>query len=206
MAVYGSYNRDRWYVDNVFSYAWINTDTKRSIDVDTIHRTASAEYGGRRFALYTETGLRGVPINGWIFEPVGTLQYTSLRQDDFVETGAGGLGLIGDVISTESLRSGVGIRVATTVNCDGWSFAPEFRARWLHEFANENADYRPAFVGAPDRPFIILGTMIDRDSALLGLGVNASWRRNLSVNLDYDLRSNSDLQVHNLTASVRFSW
>ena len=85
-AGYGGYVNGPWHLDGIFSYGFLQTDTKRFINVGSIHQEADGSYDGDVFSLSTEGGyaFEAGPVT---IEPTVGLNYTHLSQDSFQETG-----------------------------------------------------------------------------------------------------------------------
>ena len=86
-AGYGGYVNGPWHLDGIFSYGFLQTDTKRFINVGSIHQEADGSYNGNVFSLSTEGGyvFEAGPVT---IEPTVGLNYAHLSQDSFKETGA----------------------------------------------------------------------------------------------------------------------
>ena len=73
----------------------------------------------------------------------------------------------------ESLRSQLGFRVAREILLPAGVLIPEMRARWAHEFKDDSRAITAAFIAGGLGPFNSTATSPDRNSANLGVTVNA---------------------------------
>lgn len=204
-AFYGSYGSGPLRLDGLLGYGRLAFDSERSIGFGGLSRQAKANYAGDRFTGALEA--RYAFDLGWsTLEPLAGLRYTYLNQGGFGETGAGSLGLTANGQSAESLLSSLGLRLAKTFDLGSRRIAVEARGRWQHEFLDETVVLDAAFIGSPAATFSVRGARIARDSATLGLGVSASAGRNLTLFADYDVRLNTDVTAHAVTAGLRATW
>jgi uncharacterized protein with beta-barrel porin domain len=63
-----------------------------------------------------------------------------------------------------------------------------------------------SFAGQPSATFVVAGSAVARDSALVGLGLATAISDDLKASLTYegDLASGAD--SHTVSASIRFTW
>ena len=87
LAGYAGYINGPWHLDGIFSYGFLQTDTKRYINVGDIQQTAYGNYDGGVLSASAEGGY-AVKHNRFTFEPTLGLNYTHVSQDSFNETGA----------------------------------------------------------------------------------------------------------------------
>jgi outer membrane autotransporter protein len=205
-SLYGQHRRGAWRIDGILSYMFETVETARPIpgigtaeavfDVHGVGVSAEAGYG---FALAALPGLR--------VEPVAGLRYAGLWRDGFAETGAGPVGLIVEDDQSDSLRTRLGVEAAWAVTVGGAALTPSARAFWEHELLDDDAAIRARFAGAPLLAgFTAAGVEVDRDSAVLGLGLAASAGEKLSLFVDYDARLNADLTEHAVSGGLRVRW
>ena len=206
IGIYAGFRAGGFRADAVASYAYLDNDTARRIPIGPIDRTAKAEYDGHRFAASLDLGyaLRLGPVE---IEPQAGLQYTRLRQNAFTEHGAGAVNLDVEATTVESLRSGVGVRLAATIALgDEAALVPELRARWLHEFLDDRGRINANFVGQPASAFAADGVKTPDDSAALGGGLLIRFSETFSAFVDYDARFNRRELAHNVTGGLRLTW
>ncbi|SEG29350.1 autotransporter domain-containing protein [Bosea lathyri] len=204
-AFYGSYSSGKLRLDGLLGYGRLNFATERNISFGGLSRQAKAEYDGDRFTGALEAGY-AFDLGWSTVEPLAALRYTYLRQDGFSETGAGSIGLTAAGQTASSLLGSLGLRLAREWELGEGRFAIEARARWQHELLDDAVLLDTAFIGAPAATFPVRSAQIASDSAILGLGLSARTNGNLSLFADYDVRLNTDITSHAVTAGLRASW
>jgi len=133
-AAYGGYVNGPWHLDGIFSYGFLQTDTKRFIKVGSISQEADGKYDGDVLSFSTEGGyvLGTGPVT---IEPTLGLNYTYLAQNSFKETSAApgnnNYDLNVHSVDMNSLRTALGVRLAAQFGeKDGVQFIPALRAAW----------------------------------------------------------------------------
>jgi len=155
-------------------------------------------------------------VSHWTIGLLAGLQYVHVDVDGFSEHTASnntnfcpecgpefpGPSLAVDEQNLDSLRSRLGGRLTYHVlNCEGWAFAVEGRAAWQHEFLDDSRTISGTLIDSGLPSFDIRTRNPERDSALVGGGLNITWRNRYTVFGDYDAQvGQSDF----LAQSVKF--
>jgi outer membrane autotransporter protein len=209
-AGYGGYVSGPWHLDGIFSYGFLQTDTKRFIDVGSIHQEADGSYDGGVFSLSTEGGYV-FKFDRVTIEPTLGLKYAHLSQDSFNETGTAAYdgnnyGLSVNSVDMDSLRTALGVRLAAQFGKkDGVQFIPEVRAGWEHEFMDKTADVNARFVGGSG-DFNVRGVELGADSGVLGAGLTVAFTKSIQGFVNYDANLNSRLSSHAISGGLSYSW
>lgn len=180
--------------------------TQRALLFDGIHREAVGSYGGWQSYNYLERGvtLRGAQV---CLQPFGAMQYIYLRQNGFSETGAQSLDLSVSGIDTNSLRSLVGARMATTwTTRGGRQLFPQLQAIWLHEFLQTDTTLNAYFAPIGGGSFAVDGLNLGRDWALVGGGLNCPLGRGWSFSTSYNAQANARQVFHAGSGGVQLNW
>jgi outer membrane autotransporter protein len=208
-AGYGGYVSGPWHLDGIFSYGYLQTDTKRVINVGSIQQTANGNYDGNVFSLSTEGGyaFEAGPVT---IEPTLGLNYTHLSQDSFNETGTASdgnnYGLNVHSVDMDSFRTALGVRLAAKFGeKDAVQFVPELRAGWEHEFMDRTADLNARFIGGSG-DFNVRGVELGADSGVLGAGLTVSFNKSIQGFVNFDARMNERLSSHTISGGVSYSW
>jgi outer membrane autotransporter protein len=204
-AGYGGYVNGPWHLDGIFSYGYLQTDTKRFINVGSIHQEADGSYNGNVFSLSTEGGyaFEAGPVT---IEPTVGLNYTHLSQDSFQETGAGPNGLNVHSVDMDSVRTALGVRLAAQFGeKDGVQFIPALRAAWEHEFMDKTADVNASFIGGSG-DFVVRGVELGADSGVLGAGLTVSFNKAIQGFVNYDANLNARMSSHAISGGLSYSW
>ena len=72
------------------------------------------------------------------------------------------------------------------------SLIPHMSVYWQHEFLNESTAITSAFKGIPAGKFSVRTTEGDRDSALVGFGLDAEINRTITLFLSYNAEAGGD--------------
>ena len=194
--------------------------TWSGIEASWVNATAGAAYhwydstrealGGNAVSETEGTELNALIEAGRDFQfgrltltPSAGLDYLWLHTDGFAETGSLAPLAVNDQTG-ESLRSELALTAAwrfeqgkTTV----WS--PFVRAGWQHEFLDTYSAVDARLASGAGSLFSVKGGDVDRDSALLGAGVQARLSATLDVSVTYSGEFNADYQTHSVNGQVR---
>jgi outer membrane autotransporter protein len=206
---YGGYVNGPWHLDGIFSYGFLKTDTKRFIDVGSIHQEADGSYDGGVFSLSTEGGYV-FKFDRVTIEPTVGLNYAHLSQNSFNESGTASdghnYGLSVNSVDMDSLRSVLGVRLAAQFGKkDGVQFIPALRAGWEHEFMDKTADVNARFVGGSG-DFDVKGVKLGADSGVLGAGLTVAFNKAIQGFVNYDANLNTRMSSHAISGGLSYSW
>jgi uncharacterized protein with beta-barrel porin domain len=187
--LYAGLTRNDFYLGGILSLAHHRYDAWRQIRFGTLDRTASSHYSGLQCSGYVEGG-RTFKRSGVFFTPLASLQYATLRLDEYDEDGAGTLSLNVDSRNSHLLQSGLGARVSFPMTQESFTVIPELQAVWLYDFAAESevvtAEFREAggsFVsrGADDpKSGFTAGAnlaLISRSNGTVVMGYDVEWKK-----------------------------
>jgi len=204
--LYSSYAKGLWYIDGLLSYAFNDYDTSRGIDFGGINRTAKGDYNGNELSGYLEGGYTFFARNTNI-QPLASLHVTHLYQESYTESGADSLNLAVDDQETTSIRSALGLRLAKEHKRESdTTLMYEARALWAHEFSDDDHMVSARFTGSTAGSFHVKGDRPDRDSAILGLGINARMKNNLSLYAHYDADLSRGHTANAIMAGLAYRW
>jgi len=204
-SLYGAYNIDPWYVNGLIAYGYNRYDTTRDITFGDISRTARADYSGHSLSGYVETGYQ-ITTEAIDIIPMASVQASSLWRNAFTEKDAGALNLDVEKEHNTSLLSGLGFKLKKEYKTTNGVITPEFRARWLHEFADSDYTLNASFTGYPVSTFSVRGDRAQRDSAAVGAGVNWEMNKSFALTLTYDATLSGDRTEHGGTTGIRYRW
>ena len=205
-SLYGVYSDGPWYVDGIASYGYNKYDTTRTISILNLVANADGSYHSNAFTGYVETGYRVKVDKTLDIIPMASLQYSDISRQSFDESGAGIASLFVDSESANSFLGTLGVRVRKEfATATGGTVTPEFRARWVHEFSNSDYKVNASFGGSPG-VFSVATDRPDRDSILLGLGLNASLRSNTSIFANFDANLGSEQKDYSGSLGIRYRW
>ena len=133
-------------------------------------------------------------------------QASYLTRDSFRERDAGALSLDVDREYTSSLLGSLGVKLRNDFKIDAGTITPELRAKWFHEFSNNDYMLHASFAGAPASTFTVQGDKPNRDSVALGFGLTCVTNKNLSLFLTYDANFSGDRIEQAGLLGMRYSW
>jgi outer membrane autotransporter protein len=178
----------------------------RRVDTSPFRLTAKGNYNGWNPSAYIERGVH-IPIGQTIITPFGALQYIYVRQNPFVETGAGALNLAVAGTDTPAFRSILASRITRVCYLkNGWFVAPEVRAGWVHEFLNPVTTVNSTFAPIGGPTFPTRGLNLGRDSMITGGGMQLWLTHRLSLYAQYDLNFNTYQAWHAGSGGFQFGW
>ncbi|HXV35600.1 MAG TPA: autotransporter domain-containing protein [Myxococcota bacterium] len=208
-ALYAGYVDPRFHLAVSGRYAHNEMDAERQIGFIAPSRTASADLDGDDFGVRFEGGLNLFALGGFVFEPIASVHYNRLTQDDVTESGALSLNLAVEDSDLDSLVSGAGLRIRGRWQIsDSYWFVPELRGRWLHEFLDTDRVIEAQLVSAPAgaSSFQIRGVELPRDAGSAGLAwsviSDSAWR----VVAEYDAILNGELVQHAGSLALELVW
>lgn len=201
--VYAGYVNGPWHLDGIFSYGFLQTDTRRFINAGSISQQVNGSYNGGVFALSTEGGY-AFQFDWLTVEPGVGLDYGHLWQDSFDESGSYGLHV--NKVNMDNLRSSVGLRLAAQFGRpDGVQFIPALHALWQHEFADRTADLNASFIGGSGN-FDVHGVKLGADSLVAGGSLTAEFTQSIQGFVRYDASLNSKLTSSTVSGGLSYSW
>lgn len=202
---YASYSNGQFYVDATGGYTRSYYKLRRQISWTGFSDQLEARGNGDNGAATVETG--GIlKAGGLRVQPFAGLQYRYADISGFAERGgAAALGIA--QFKTESLRSGLGLRVTGTVKQRGWAVRPMVEAQWQRELrSHTDSRIEAVFLNGGAPIFTLPASRYDRDAAIVGAGLTAVHGSRTALRLSYNGELAKDRRVHGfaITASRRF--
>jgi outer membrane autotransporter protein len=183
-AVYGSYFDRRWHLSGTLATGRNDYESRRSIVVGPLALPAASSHRGTVTATSMETGYLVPAGQGWL-DPYLNLQHTQVAEQGFSEAGSGAAGLVIAARRTRELLSTLGVRWSQIFERGNGAFVtPEIGVGWLHDFSRAPS-IRASYVGAPAAGFTIEGAPVQREGAVLGLGLNYRTQRGMTGSIRY---------------------
>lgn len=209
VAGYGGYVQGPWHLDGILSYGLLHTDTKRFINVGSIHQQANGSYDGGVLTLSTEGGY-AIQFDQFTLEPTLGLNYAHLSQDSFSETGAAAdgnnYGLNVNSVDMDSVRSSMGVRLGAQLGAaDSTQYLAELHALWEHEFADRYAVANESFVGGSGA-FDVRGVELGADTLRLGGGLTVAFTQSVQGFVNYEAGLNSQINSSTISGGLSISW
>jgi outer membrane autotransporter protein len=205
LGVYGSWNAENWYFDSLLSYADLEYETERHVDLTA--EKLSGDFDGDQISGYFEGGLNWHRDGGWLVQPLASFQFSHLNLDSYTESGgAGSLGF--DDQKHESHRGSLGVKLTKQFgkDKDKISVAVQLRGRWIHEFGDADSQVNAHFASDPGTVFTVSDEEVSRDTIVLGTSVHGMLSKNTRLFVSYDASLNADNTSHIVSAGLEHRW
>jgi outer membrane autotransporter protein len=185
------------------SYTRSGVETERNVSVGSIRETLTADYDVDTFQLFTEIGYEMKMGRRGFLEPFLGLGYSSLSGSSYQEEG-GTAALSGDGIEADQFNTTLGLRFR-----QGFDLGPlpawfRVSAGWQHTFGDAEGVAVNSFNSGG--PFSVKGAPLDRDAAVIDLGLGVNVTESLSIGASYDGRfsENNTENTYRLNLNWKF--
>ncbi len=185
---YGSKTFGKAYVDGSIAYATHSTSGNRATAID---REASYVADATQISAKVAAGYSFKYNNGVFLTPFASLDYSTVSQGAYTETGAGSIGLSVDSVSFARGSYGLGANVKKDVKLGNSIYTPEFNIGMNQYFGETQVDTVAQF--AQGEKFTTEGSTMMKSMFNYGIGVSTklSERTNISVNTDFKQSDNN---------------
>ncbi len=219
LSAYGSYTREKFYLDGVLGYGRNEYDLIRNIDLPQPFQgqrryTALGSPDGSQLSASLGAGYdtqikrsgRASGATPWTVGGYGSLSWIDSDIDDYTERDAGPFNLAVAAQDFESLLSEAGVEVAYAASRSWGVLRPTLRLSYLHEFEDDARLIRALFVeDVTANQFVIPTDVPDRDFFNVTAGLTATLARGRTLYLIYDTDlERDDLDVYTFTFGARF--
>jgi uncharacterized protein with beta-barrel porin domain len=151
---------------------------------------------GYRFQLPTTLGAAYV-------KPFVGLNYSSLDRSASTEFSGGGLALNYGAQTFNRFSSLLGVDFGSTYAIGGGYIRPEFRLGWIHEYLDPAP---PVFATVAGTTLVTRDPEPGNDGLVIGVQATMWSRPNMQLFVGYNGEFRRNLESHQGTAGVRFSW
>jgi outer membrane autotransporter protein len=207
LAGYGGWRDGGAYIDASIGFGEHRTDAERNVSVGGTTRTAIADYETRQYSASVEGGRTWAWTGGATFTPFAGLDMSEITREGFTERGAGPANLDVDERTETSVRTRLGLRLATAFEtAGGTELQPRFEMAWVREHRDRNAALTARFEPAPATTFTVEGPELDRDRAAVGVGVTATVDEASRLDIEYRGDIADSDQHHGIAVTWRTRW
>jgi outer membrane autotransporter protein len=178
-------------------------DSKRHVKIGSNDQKLEASYAGNAFTGTVETAYRISPTEKFLVEPYASLAWHTLRLDGFTEKG-GSAALRKSKETQNRTTSTLGVRLSTPLQ-KRVTFDAD--VGWRHLYGS--ATPKSVFVFDSDKDyntFKIRGADVNRNAAVLGLGVGVAVGKNAKLSLQYDGELGSRGKSHGGRVVFEMKW
>ena len=208
VGLYGGFNSGALYANATVGYAHTEGRVNRSLGLAQIQSGgAQGKVSGDQFISAGELGYRFALAPTTVLSPFVGFQVNTFAQDRVTEGSAGPLSLTiaaKDFLSARTLVGGR-LETATTV-FDGRPVSFWVKAAYVHDFADVSRTIGASFTLVPTVPFAVSGRRLDRDRALVGLGVSTELAPGLAGFLGYDAELASTDTIQAVRGGFRYTF
>jgi uncharacterized protein with beta-barrel porin domain len=180
-----------YFIDAAGSFAnnWYNG--RRDISIGAINRTADSQYQGQQTGVYLDGGYKFDVGHKIVLTPLASLQWTHLALGSYTETNAGDLNLMVNRQSYNILESGLGASISAKEKYNWGNLTPEFHAKWLYDFINDDMTVTSAFTGG-GASFVSTGANPARNAVNIGGSLSFDFKRDISLiaGIDTEIKDN----------------
>ena len=188
--LFATYFDHGFYANGLFAFGYNQYSNTR--DIQFLNEQAKSKPGGEQYTGDVDFGYDFHPDKHWVVGPTGGLTYSHLDIDPIQETGAPGANLAINGQSADSLRSRLGGHALFQINVGNILLQPNLTAEWQHEYLDDSDGITSSFSDFNSSPFTIRTPNPSRDSALLGIGLNATISNSLTLYLNYMADAGAD--------------
>ncbi len=203
-SLYGQYQVDaNWYLNGIAGFGWQTYKTKRVVTL-LAPGVNNGSFDGQSYQLYGESGYALHPafLPQTRITPYLGFGYLHVHNNAFTETGSASA-LSVQAMDPNSFTTTLGARADATFQIGATAFRPELRAAWQHEYLDQSATLRAAFVVAPGSLFTATGTGFGRESFLGGAGVTTTITSSTQLFFDYDAKINGGYTSQAVSGGLR---
>ncbi|HBJ34950.1 MAG TPA: hypothetical protein DDZ51_09355, partial [Planctomycetaceae bacterium] len=181
-------------------------DVNREISLagGLIDRTASSSFDGQQAFGYFESGLM-LPTGSITWVPHSSIQYVTVDQGSIRETGADSVNLVGQSLSTDSLRSVLGLSIQSSGPTGLGLATTKLRLGWMHEYLDTNERFEARFIDET-RSFEVQGVDLGRDWAVIGGNLQWAMFNYATAIFAYQGQVNSTQSLHTGAAGLEVRW
>ncbi len=201
----GLYGGGRWGAFGLNlggAYSASNIETDRTVAIPGFADQLAGAYDAGTLQIFGEAAYR-IEAGAATFDPFVNLAHVRLDADGFAETGgAAALGVEGGATATTFAT--LGIRLGVDLDLAGIDATVRGTLAWRHAFGDVAPLSTNAF--AASNAFVVEGTPIARDTAVIGAGLDLDLAPNATFGVSYQGQIATEASDHGVSAgfAVKF--
>ncbi|SQJ16334.1 Extracellular serine protease precursor [Serratia rubidaea] len=202
LGLYGAGQRDALALRGGLGYSWHRIESERNVGFGGYRDRLTGDYDGNTLQAFTELGYR-LRYESSSVEPFVNLSYVRLHTDAVQEQGgAAALSVKDETMNT--FYSTLGLRGATDIPVSGVDVTLHGNLGWQHAYGDTETSARMAF--ATGDSFATKGAPVDKDVAVVGVGLDVPLTRSTRVGVSYQGQYGSQLQANSVNAQLTVSF
>ncbi|WP_162560851.1 autotransporter outer membrane beta-barrel domain-containing protein [Methylobacterium durans] len=207
VGVYGGLTNGALYANAALGYARAEGRLDRAPVFAALQGNGGrGTISGNQFLSAGEAGYRVAYAPGQVVAPFVGFQVSTFDQDRGREVGGGLFNLNVAAQDFLSARTLVGGRLESSATLGGRVVTVAFKAAYVHDFADVSRTISAAFALAPAVPFAVTGRRLDRDRALIGLGIGTLLAPGLTGFVNYDAEVASTDSIQAVRGGLRYNF
>ncbi|MDH5368416.1 MAG: hypothetical protein OEW99_00205 [Gammaproteobacteria bacterium] len=191
------------YLESLMTLGRNNYDNARFINVGDFNQVALSKHDSQLFSSRFTLG-HSIKTGDFINEFRGSLQYLSLKEEGFDETGTGGVGLSVDARHIQDVRSELEWRTGYNLKMPYGLFNMQFNASWMYDVAQDDRNLNVHFIDAPSNGFTISGGDSDPESFRIGSALTFVGNNDLSITARINMEQRSDQRNKKAMLQARY--
>ena len=200
-AVYATYFENNFYLDALIGVGENSYDTRRA----SFGGFANGDTDAWELNTMLNAGY-DLHKGNWTISPTAGVAYTRVDLDGFTEEGSLSPLRFPDQ-HQDSLRSELGVNVSYTATVGSIQITPQVRLAWQHEFLDSTQSMDSRLADGSGPLFSVDGPHMDRDRAMLGVGVDVRITPTFRVYGYYDGQlGSSDYRSDNVTVGAKLDF
>jgi outer membrane autotransporter protein len=200
VSLYATQDFGTVFVDEIASYGWQKYNTTRNTGVAGI---AAGAYDGETWGVRIGAGMPIAMSTRVSITPQVRIDWDSIKQDAFVETGGGPLALSIDTRSADRFRGSVGAQIDFSSDRGNLKMRPFLRGYWHQNLTNNGLDTYSTFVSG-GTSFVTPAQKLERSDYALGAGLNFYTTRSFAAAITYDGTFADSYHSHLYEAKARW--
>lgn len=205
VSVYGSYTGKRAWFDTVMTYGKNEYFTQRDVAIADLNNALESTHDSNLLSTAMSSGYYfKLDDHNWL-EPFASLQYMSLQEEGFRETG-GTTALDIHSKTTDTLLSFVGTRYQYFSNRGSGRFNTELSLSWLHDYGIDERSITASFAGDALSSFSVNTQALDDNGILFAAGIGYEGHRGFITSLRYVHEDRGDYRASGIMGELLFNF
>ena len=207
LAMYGQYDRDRLWVGGMLGAGVGRLENQRSIDFPGFKAKAKGSASVQSMFARIGTGYRIPLSDASAIEPMASLDVSTSRSGEIVESGGGDANLRVNASTSTTVASELGARMTHRFETDsGKPVTLEGALSWRHLLNKPSVTQSAAFAASPAAPFAYQGVAPAADSAVLGLSLKVGVSKSSDISVGYQGQFGAGQTGNGIMGQYRMKW
>ncbi len=188
LTAYASYVAPTWYSNLYAGVLEQRYSTQRRVSFTGYEGVADGSFSGQQYAFKAEFGYPIALSRSVSLTPIANASYSYLYQNGYTESGGNGAALQVDSAHIDTIKSGLGAKLETTLSTGWGDVVPYVQMMWNHQYNGNRMTINSAYAAdTAETSFISKGSSPVKDAADLTVGTTLLRSRNTSLTAYYDL-------------------